>query len=186
MAALLQSFSYNLRELGQTWLICQPYKFTVKRLRWRAVFICYILSFLFNYSHSTSSWVHTLGRANRHMAYLHAFFFFFCCNFEKGKILITHHIRWFAALLNDSHYTLEALVSTVLLVAETGTGKSLLSLKATENRSLWAGRSFSLQLHNYRYSGLSSSTRASRGPLSIASLCQWCVESHLAVCRSRH
>lgn len=64
---------------------------------------------------------------------------------------------------NDSHFTLQALFSTVLLVAEMGTGKSLLSLKATENRSLWAGRSFSLQLHNYRYSGLSSSTRVWRG-----------------------
>lgn len=38
--------------------------------------------------------------------------------------------------------TLEVLFSTVPLVAETGTGKSLLSLKATENRSLWAAEAF--------------------------------------------
>lgn len=50
--------------------------------------------------------------------------------------LITHHIQQLVALLNYSHFALEALFSTVLLVAETGTGKSLLSLKATENRSL--------------------------------------------------
>lgn len=55
-----------------------------------------------------------------------------------------------------------------LLAAQTGTGKTLLSAEAPENRSLSAGRGFSLQLHNYRHSGLSSSTRAWRGSLSIA------------------
>lgn len=71
-----------------------------------------------------------LRGANGHMAYLHDFLTVIL----KGKNtdntsneLHTH---------NDSHFTLEALFSPVLLVAETGTGKSLLSLKATENRSL--------------------------------------------------
>lgn len=98
------------------------------------------------------------------MAYLHNSF---PAIWQEKKKLLTHQIQWHAALLHYSRFTSAALFSTVLLVAESATGKSLLSLKATENRSLWASRSFLPQLHNYRYSGLSSSTRAWRGSLPL-------------------
>lgn len=165
IAMLMSYILHNLREWRQTWLTHQPEKITVKTLELnRCLYQPHLaLPFQTHSLRSAQTWFHTRsgGQTGTRLIYTT-----FSLPFWRGKIPITHHIQWLTALLNDSHFTLEALFSTVLLEAETGTGKSLLSLKATENRSLWASRSFSLQLHNYRYSGLSSSSRAWRGSLS--------------------
>jgi len=69
----------------------------------------------------------------------------FDSHFEE-EMLITHPVTH--STQNDSHFTLEELFSTVLLLAE----RVYCHLKLLKTEAFEPTGAFSLQLHNYRYS----------------------------------